>query len=137
MNRLNQLTKFPELLEAILSGTPIVAAHPQDEVEATAATAKSAGRFALVVEADDPRIGIFSACAVANLTNNFVAGRPTEDDRELLIEVAGLLEMFPETKPEIAKLAQALGEAVENISSVIAFLREDCPEQDDDEEDGD
>lgn len=137
MNRLNELPHFPDLLEAILAGEPIAPVHTDGNADMESQSAKSMGRFALVVEADDPRIGIFSACAVANLTNNFVAGRPTEDDRELLLEVAGLLKMFPETKPEIAKLALALSEAVENISSAISFLREDCPGQEEDDEDGD
>lgn len=82
MNRLNELPNFPELLEVILAGAPIVPVRPEGDSDVECQTAKSAGRFALVVEANDPRIGIFSACAVANLTNNFVAGRPTEDDRE-------------------------------------------------------
>jgi len=54
--------------------------------------------------------------------NNFIAGNPVEDDSHILLEVVDMITTFPETKEEIAKLAIALGESVENINSAINQL---------------
>ena len=83
---------------------------------------KPENRFDLFVECSDPRIGIFAACFAAHLMNNYLAGNPGEDDFSVMLRVAALIAKYPETKNEIAKLADALNESVENINNAIAQL---------------
>jgi hypothetical protein len=79
-------------------------------------------RFGLFVESDDPRIGIFAASFAAHLLNNFVLSLPGEDDRQFLVQVAGLIHNHPETQAEIARLTGDLNESVANINSAIQKL---------------
>jgi hypothetical protein len=79
-------------------------------------------RFSLFVESDDPRIGIFAASFAAHLLNNFVLSLPGEDDRQFLVQVAGLIHDYPETQREIARLTGDFNESVANINSAIQKL---------------
>lgn len=79
-------------------------------------------RFCLFVESDDPRIGIFAASFAAHLLSNLVQSVPGEDDRQFLVQVAGLIHDHPETQPEIARLTGDLNESVANINSAIQKL---------------
>ena len=79
-------------------------------------------RFSLFVESDDPRIGIFAASFAAHLLNNFVLSLPGEDDRQFLVQVAGLIHDYPETQREIARLTGDYNESVANINSAIQEL---------------
>lgn len=79
-------------------------------------------RFSLFVESSDPRIGIFAASFAAHLLSNFVQSVPGEDDRQFLVQVAGLIHDHPETQREIARLTSDLNESVANINSAIQEL---------------
>jgi hypothetical protein len=79
-------------------------------------------RFSLFVESDDPRIGIFAASFAAHLLNYFALSLPGEDDRQFLVQVAGLIHDHPETQQEIARLTGDLNESVANINSAIQKL---------------
>jgi hypothetical protein len=79
-------------------------------------------RFGLFVESDDPRIGVFAASFAAHLLNNFVFSLPGEDDRQFLVQVAGLIHDHPETQAEIARLTGDFNESVANINSAIQKL---------------
>lgn len=78
--------------------------------------------FGLLVEAEDPRIAIFAASFAAHLLNNFVLSLPGEDDREFLVKIAGLIQAYPETQQEIARLTGDLNESVANINLAIQSL---------------
>jgi hypothetical protein len=79
-------------------------------------------RFSLLVESEDPRIGIFAASFAAHLLNNFALSLPGEDDRQFLVQVARLIHDYPETQLEIARLTGDLNESVANINSAIQEL---------------
>lgn len=122
MKRIGELADFPHLLEHLMSVDPVDSVQPTNGSGINTACKKPEGRFDLVVESADPRIGIFAACFAANIMNNFIAGNPVEDDSHILLEVVDMITTFPETKEEIVKLAVALGESVENINSAINQL---------------
>ncbi len=122
VKRIGELADFPHLLEHLMVDVQCNVGKMKSCSGITCGWKKPESRFDLFVECDDPRIGIFAACFAANLMNNFMAGYPVEDDSHLLLEVAGMVENFPETKEEIGRLAAALSESVENISSAINQL---------------
>ncbi len=122
MKRFGELADFPHLLEQLMVDMHGSSGPSPGGSGVISGWKKPASRFDVFVECSDPRIGIFAACFAANLMNNFIAGNPVEDDAHLLLEVAGMITAFPETKEEIAKLAAALSESVENISSTINQL---------------
>lgn len=122
MKGIGELTDFPHLLEHLMSVGQDGLSQPIAGSCINTGYKKPEGRFDLFVESADPRIGIFAACFAANIMNNFIAGNPVEDDSHILLEVVDMITTFPETKEEIAKLAVALGESVENINSAINQL---------------
>lgn len=122
MKRIGELADFPHLLEHLMSAGQDDAVQKPNSSCINNGLKKSENRFDLFVESADPRIGIFAACFAANIMNNFIVGNPTEDDSHILLEVVDMITTFPETKEEIAKLAVALGESVENINSAINQL---------------
>lgn len=122
VKRIGELADFPHLLEHLMVDVQCNIGQMQSCSGVTCGWKKPTSRFDLFVECSDPRIGIFAACFAANLMNNFMAGHPVEDDSHLLLEVAGMIAKFPETKAEISKLALALNESVDNISAAINQL---------------
>jgi hypothetical protein len=124
VKRIGELADYPHLLEHLMVDVQCSVGKMPSCSGITCGWKKPESRFDLFVECDDPRIGIFAACLGANLMNNFVAGNPSEDDFHLLLEVAEMIKTFPETKDEIAKLAQALNESVENINSALGQLQD-------------
>lgn len=122
VKRIGELADFPHLLEHLMVDVQCNVGQMPSCSGITCGWKKPESRFDLFVECADPRIGIFAACFAANLMNNFIAGNPIEDDAHLLLEVASMISIFPETKEEIVKLASALSESVENISSAIDQL---------------
>ncbi len=122
MKRIGELADFPHLLEHLMSVDPVTSGQTAGGSNVDSSWTKPEGRFDLFVDSADPRIGIFAACFAANIMNNFIVGNPVEDDSQILLEVVDLITTFPETKEEIAKLAVALGESVENINSAINQL---------------
>lgn len=122
MKRIGELADFPHLLEHLMSVNPVEAGQTTSDSSINTGWKKPQGRFDLFVQAADPRIGIFAACFAANIMNNFIVGNPVEDDSTILLEVVDMITTFPETKEEVAKLAVALGESVENINSAINQL---------------
>lgn len=122
LKRIGELADFPHLLEHLMVDVQCNVGKMKSCSGITCGWKKPENRFDLFVECEDPRIGIFAACFAANLMNNFMSGYPVEDDSHLLLEVAGLIETYPETKDEIGKLAQALSASVENISAAIEQL---------------
>ena len=122
VKRIGELADFPHLLEHLIVDVQCNVGKMASCSGITCGWKKPESRFDLFIECDDPRIGVFAACFAANLMNNYMAGYPVEDDCHVLLEVAGMVKTFPETKDEIAKLAAALGESVENISSAINQL---------------
>ncbi len=122
MKRIGELADFPHLLEHLMSVDPDDLGQTPSSSSINNGWKKPESRFDLFVESADPRIGIFAACFAANILNNFIVGNPVEDDSHVLLEVVDMITTFPETKEEIAKLAVALGESVENINSAINQL---------------
>lgn len=124
VKRIGELADFPHLLEHLMVDLQCNVGKMPSCSGVTCGWKEPESRFDLFVECNDPRIGIFSACFAANLMNNFVSGYPVEDDCQLLLEVAGMIQTFPETKVEVQRLAEALSASVENITSAINQLAE-------------
>lgn len=122
VKRIGELADFPHLLEHLMVDVQCNVGQMKSCSGITCGWKNPENRFDLFVECGDPRMGIFAACFAANIMNNFMVGNPVEDDSHLLLEIAGMIATYPETKAEIAKLAFALNESVENISSAINQL---------------
>jgi hypothetical protein len=122
IRRVDEIADFPHLLEHLIVDLQCTLAGMGVCSGITCGWKNPEHRFDLFVECDDPRIGVFAACFGTHLINNFLAGRPGEDDYGLMLQVAGLVESFPETKEAIRRLAAALNESVENITRAVNML---------------
>lgn len=124
VKRIGELADFPHLLEHLIVDLQCTVGKMSGCSGITCGWNEPNNRFDLFVECDDPRIGVFAACFAAHVMNNYLSGKPGEDDFQLMLKIAKLVQKYPETKDEIAKLAASLNESVENINIAIQQLAE-------------
>jgi hypothetical protein len=122
IKRLGEKADFPHLLEHLIVDLQCLLGKMNTCSGITCGWKKPESRFDLFVECDDPRLGVFAACFGIHIINNFLAGNPGEDDPALILQLAGLIKDFPETKEAVAQLASCLSESVENIDRGLRQL---------------
>jgi hypothetical protein len=124
IRRVGESADFPHLLEHLIADLQCTLTGINGTSAAICGWKNPGQRFDLFIESDDSRIGVFAACFGANLVNNFLAGRPGEDDYGLILQIARLIDEFPETKDAISKLALFLNESVENLMKALMTVAE-------------
>lgn len=124
VRRIGEVADFPHLLEHLIGDLQCSVGQMAACSGVTCGWKEPQNRFDLFIECDDPRIGVFAACFAAHVMNNYLAGIPGEDDFQLMLNIAKLVQQYPETKAEIALLATSLNESVENINIAIQQLAE-------------
>ncbi len=122
IKRIGEIADFPHLLEHLIVDLQCTLGEMTVCSGVTCGWKKPENRFDLFVECDDPRIGIFAACFSAHLINNYLSGCPGEDDFNLVLKLAAMVESYPETKAQIARLATCLNESIENIIGALQQL---------------
>ncbi len=124
IRRVGENAEFPHLFEHLIVDLQSTLTGIKSTSATTCGEKNSMHRFDLFIESDDPRIGVYGACLGANLINNLLAGRPGEDDFGLILQIAKLIDEFPETKKAISKLALCLNESVENLMRTLMTMAE-------------
>lgn len=124
IKRIGENADFPHLLEHLIVDLQCTLSGMKVCSGITCGWKKPEHRFDLFIECDDPRIGVFAACFGANLINNFLAGKPSENDYGLILQIARLIDRFPETKGAISELARCLNHSVDNIIRALHAMAE-------------
>lgn len=122
IKRIGEMADFPHLLEHLIVDLQCTLTGMKVCSGITCGWKQPESRFDLFVECDDPRIGVFAACFGADLITSYLSGRPTENDHGLILQIARLIDRFPETKVAISQLARNLNESVDNIMKALESM---------------
>jgi hypothetical protein len=124
IKRVGEVADFPHLLEHLIVDLQCTLGNMKSCSGITCGWKNPENRFDLFIECNDPRLGVFATCFGINLINSYLNGGNGENDLELMLKLARLVEDYPETHDAIRQLADCLSESVDNITRALEQLSE-------------